>query len=304
MDRVLQGLGRRRAQLATRTSARPRRALGYALWSGYDRPSPDHANAQFILLLSSHLESGHYFNPHAQRIIEGKLRGREAGRDGPAPVEHRLDGRLLAADVARAREAAVLLAMAHVILLDEGLFDREFLERWVNWREYLARPAPATPSRRSRASSTRSRATTRVHAGVRRGRERRAARRRSSRSRARSARARGAFAVARLARRRPRGNLGGWQVARALQLLTVLVGARRHARAAPRRTPGTSSCRAVLGEPPPQNVWNELLFPQRVAARAPRDVASCCRTSSRKAAGSSTSTSRASTTRSGPTPTA
>jgi hypothetical protein len=29
-----------------------------------------------ILLLSSHLEAGHYFNPHAQRIIEGKLAGR------------------------------------------------------------------------------------------------------------------------------------------------------------------------------------------------------------------------------------
>jgi hypothetical protein len=37
-----------------------------------DRPSPDHANARFILLLSSHLETGHYFNPHAQRIIEAR----------------------------------------------------------------------------------------------------------------------------------------------------------------------------------------------------------------------------------------
>ena len=45
---------------------------GYAFWTGYDRPSPDYANARFILLLSSHLETGHYFNPHAQRIIEGK----------------------------------------------------------------------------------------------------------------------------------------------------------------------------------------------------------------------------------------
>ena len=48
---------------------------GYAFWSGIDRPSPDHANARFMLLLSSHLETGHYFNPHAQRIIEGKERG-------------------------------------------------------------------------------------------------------------------------------------------------------------------------------------------------------------------------------------
>jgi len=49
--------------------------FGYLLWHYTDRPSPDHANARFILLLSAHLESGHYFNPHAQRIIEGKMAG-------------------------------------------------------------------------------------------------------------------------------------------------------------------------------------------------------------------------------------
>jgi len=46
---------------------------GYHYWMGLDRPSPDHANAYVILLVSSHLEAGHYFNPHAQRIIEGKI---------------------------------------------------------------------------------------------------------------------------------------------------------------------------------------------------------------------------------------
>ena len=45
---------------------------GYHFWMGLDRPSPDHANAEVILLISSHLESGHYFNPHAQRIIEAR----------------------------------------------------------------------------------------------------------------------------------------------------------------------------------------------------------------------------------------
>ena len=49
--------------------------FGYAIWQAYDRPCPDHANASFILLISAHLESGHYFNPHAQRIIEGKMNG-------------------------------------------------------------------------------------------------------------------------------------------------------------------------------------------------------------------------------------
>ncbi|WP_372747055.1 molybdopterin-dependent oxidoreductase, partial [Lutibacter sp.] len=32
--------------------------FGYNLWYGYDRPSPDHAEAKFILLVSAHLESG------------------------------------------------------------------------------------------------------------------------------------------------------------------------------------------------------------------------------------------------------
>ena len=48
---------------------------GYALWHKFDRPSPDHTNADVILLASSHLETGHYFNPHAQRIIEGMMKG-------------------------------------------------------------------------------------------------------------------------------------------------------------------------------------------------------------------------------------
>ena len=50
--------------------------LGYYIMSaGFDRPSPDYANARCTLLISSHLETGHYFNPHAQRIMEGKQKG-------------------------------------------------------------------------------------------------------------------------------------------------------------------------------------------------------------------------------------
>ena len=68
MDRVLKAWGIDGHNSHTNVCSASAR-LGYALWSGYDRPSPDHANARFILLLSSHLEAGHYFNPHAQRII-------------------------------------------------------------------------------------------------------------------------------------------------------------------------------------------------------------------------------------------
>ena len=49
--------------------------VGFQLWVGSDRPSPDFSNAEVIFLISSHLEAGHYFNPHAQRIIEARERG-------------------------------------------------------------------------------------------------------------------------------------------------------------------------------------------------------------------------------------
>ena len=53
-------------------------------------------NARFILLLSSHLEAGHYFNPHAQRIIDGKMAGAKICVMDTRLSEHRVDGRLLA----------------------------------------------------------------------------------------------------------------------------------------------------------------------------------------------------------------
>ncbi|MEZ4848681.1 MAG: hypothetical protein R3B93_08675 [Bacteroidia bacterium] len=55
----------------------------YNLWYGYDRPSPHHANAKFILLIM-HLNPGHYFNPHAQRIIEGMTERGQTGRFRPS----------------------------------------------------------------------------------------------------------------------------------------------------------------------------------------------------------------------------
>src|SRR5262245_38560521 len=109
--------------------------LGYALWWGYDRPSPDYANARFILALNAHLESGHYFNPHAQRISEDLARGAKM-----AVVDPRLSNTASMATfwlpTVPGTEAALLLAFAHVIL-KERLYDRAFIERWVNWRAYL-----------------------------------------------------------------------------------------------------------------------------------------------------------------------
>ena len=114
--------------------------IGYALWHFFDRPSPDHANAKAILLISSHLETGHYFNPHAQRIIEGMMNGAKL-----IVMDPRLSNTASMADIwlptYPGSEAAVLLAMAKIIL-DKGQYDRQFMETWVNWHDYLQKVHP------------------------------------------------------------------------------------------------------------------------------------------------------------------
>jgi anaerobic selenocysteine-containing dehydrogenase len=109
---------------------------GYHFWTGIDRPSPDHANADVIVLISSHLESGHYFNPHAQRIIDAKQGGAKL-----IVFDTRLSNTATHADFwispYPGSEPAILLAIASH-LLRTGRYDREFVRRWWNWEEYLA----------------------------------------------------------------------------------------------------------------------------------------------------------------------
>ena len=108
---------------------------GYQLWMGLDRPSPDHANAKVILLISAHLESGHYFNPHAQRVIDGKANGAKL-----IVFDTRLSHTATHADYwvspYPGSEPAILLSIANYIIQND-LYDREFVETWWNWREYL-----------------------------------------------------------------------------------------------------------------------------------------------------------------------
>jgi anaerobic selenocysteine-containing dehydrogenase len=123
---------------------------GYAFWMGYDRPSPDHANAKVILLISSHLETGHYFNPHAQRIVEGKAAGAKL-----IVWDTRLSNTASMADTWISpwpgSEAAILLAIARHLVATKR-YDREFVRRWVNWEEYL-RSRDAGSGMRDAASS-------------------------------------------------------------------------------------------------------------------------------------------------------
>src|SRR5262249_41559137 len=256
MERVLQSWGIDGHNSHTNVCSSSAR-LGYALWQGADRPSPDHAGAKFILLLSSHLETGHYFNPHAQRIIEGKMAGAKI-----AVIDVRLSNTASMADYWLSpwpgTEAALLLAMAHVII-EEDLCNREFLRRWVNWREYMqydGRDRECTFENFLVALKEEYREytpefaenETRIPADV-------------IRKLAREIAAAGEAFSSHVWRNAASGNLGGWQVARCLEFLNVLTGSIG--------TPGGISPNTwdkfvptPPNKPSPQKMWNEILYPR------------------------------------------
>ncbi|HLH62418.1 MAG TPA: molybdopterin-dependent oxidoreductase [Ktedonobacteraceae bacterium] len=230
--------------------------FGYQLWCGSDRPSPDYANARFILLISSHLETGHYFNPQAQRIIEGKMQGAKL-----AVMDPRLSNTASMADywlpTWPGSEAAVLLAMARILLV-ENLFNREYMRRWVNWQEYMAAEHPGEPQTFERfiellidlyAEYTPAFAA--HESGLPEE---------TIITIARQIGEAGTAFAAHTWRAACAGNLGGWQVARALWFLSVLTGSIG--------TPGGTAPNnwnkfvpAPFLKPRPSEVWNELLFP-------------------------------------------
>lgn len=115
---------------------------GYFFWAAGDRPSPDYANAKAILLISSHLETGHYFNPHAQRIMEAKMKGAKIVTFDP-----RCSNTASKSDVWLptwpGSEQTVLLAIANYLIQNDR-YDRAFMRRWVNWETFLA-AAPGIP---------------------------------------------------------------------------------------------------------------------------------------------------------------
>ncbi|MHC4996642.1 MAG: molybdopterin-dependent oxidoreductase, partial [Planctomycetota bacterium] len=229
--------------------------LGYALWSGADRPSPDYAEAKFILLLSAHLETGHYFNPHAQRIIEARQNGARV-----AVIDTRLSNTATHADhwvsTWPGSESALLLGVARN-LLATGRVNREFVERWTNWETFLERHETAggvdrflellheryarfTPEYvaeecRIPAETVDALADEIARAGTR--------------------------FTSHLWRNAASGNLGGWQIARSLMLLHVLTGSLG--------TPGGVNPNSwdkfvpkPTLKPPALKRWNELIWPR------------------------------------------
>jgi anaerobic selenocysteine-containing dehydrogenase len=231
--------------------------VGYALWSGYDRPSADFANAKFILLLSAHLETGHYFNPHAQRIMEAKQAGAKI-----ATVDPRLSNTASMSDYWLScwpgTEPAMLLATAR-LLLEWDAVDHDFMRRWVNWEDTLAHKYPHRPAtyesfidalKDEYAEYTPEWAAD--ECGVEASQIETVARR--------IAEAGHAFS-SHTWRSVGSGNLSGWQGARTLQFLHVLTG-----------SVGTVGGLSPSGwvkfkpqhwnMPPPHSRWNELLWPK------------------------------------------
>jgi anaerobic selenocysteine-containing dehydrogenase len=255
IDRILQAWGVDGHNSHTNICSAGAR-FGYAIWQGADRPSPDHGNAQFILLISAHLESGHYFNPHAQRIIEGMMNGAKL-----AVMDTRLSNTASMADYWMpsypGSEAAVLLAMAN-ILIREKLYNADFLRDWVNWRESLQALNPGaeikfenfitelenlyaeyTPEFAEKESGVSAAMITEVARQIGRA---------GTRFSAHNWRSAGS------------GNLGGWAVARCLHFLNVLTGSVG--------TVGGTLPSAWnkfkpkgFSSPPSQKFWNELHFP-------------------------------------------
>ncbi|HUF27723.1 MAG TPA: molybdopterin dinucleotide binding domain-containing protein [Gemmatimonadaceae bacterium] len=229
---------------------------GYQYWMGLDRPSPDHANARVILLVSSHLETGHYFNPHAQRVMEAKKNGAKL-----IVFDTRLSNTATHADHWVApypgSEAAIFLAIASH-LIRHRLYDRDFVRRWWNWQEYLAAEHPGVePTFESfeRVLETIYQDYTFAFAAHEAGVDAdvleeiaRIVATAGTRLSTHNWRSAGA------------GNEGGWQVARSLFLLNALMGAVA--------TPGGTFPNAwnkfvprPIHTPPHPSTWNEMSWP-------------------------------------------
>ena len=243
---------------------------GYSFWAGFDRPSPDHTHARVILLISSHLETGHYFNPHAQRIIEAKMKGAKIITFDP-----RLSNTASMSDVWLptwpGSESTVLLAIANY-LIQNDLYDKDFVRRWVNWEETLQAVADGqlevdmaeTTGDGSLPNNFDSfdKVLKALYSEFTFERAAEEAQVPEDRIRATAefiAKCDGKLAT-HTWRSASIGNLGGWQVARCLFFLNVLTGSVG--------TPGGTLANSwnkfvpkPFKVPPPLETWNELHFP-------------------------------------------
>jgi anaerobic selenocysteine-containing dehydrogenase len=231
--------------------------IGYQSWMGHDRPSSDFANSRVIFLISAQLEAGHYFNPHAQRIMEAQQKGAKV-----IVVDPRLSNSGAKADhwlpTWPGTEPFLLLAIARLVI-EAGTWNEEFVQRWTNWETYLRRRHPDRPVTWSEVRP----ALLEEYAGY----TPEAAEQKTGVD-ATTIRdiadlvgqAHGTFSSQNW-RSAASGNLGGWQVARCLFLLNVLTGSV----ATRGGTAGSGMNKFKPATPigaPNHGSWNELEWPR------------------------------------------
>jgi len=231
--------------------------LGFATWFGADRPSPDYSRTKFMLLISAHLETGHYFNPHAQRIIDAKSGGARL-----AVIDTRLSNTASHAHLWIApwpgTESALLLGVARE-LLASGRFDAGFVRRWTNWEVFLAERDACGPGTFERfvelLGELYAEFTPAMVAEECRVPGDTVAKL------AQEIAAAGSRFSSHLWRNTASGHLGGWQAARSLLLLHVLTGSVG--------TPGGLNpgswdklAPKPSENPPPFARWNEAIWPR------------------------------------------
>jgi anaerobic selenocysteine-containing dehydrogenase len=230
---------------------------GYQYWMGLDRPSPDHAGADVILLISAHLEAGHYFNPHAQRIIEARARGAKL-----IVFDTRLSNTATHADYWVApypgSEAAIVLSIASY-LIEHELYNREFVRRWWNWQEYLSIEHPELETsfeNFERVLKDLYRSYTFEFAARESGVEARVIE-----ELARIVQTAGTRLSTHNWRSAGAGNSGGWQVARSLFMLNALMGAIATEGGVFPNAWNKFVPKPIYTPPHPQT-WNELTWPR------------------------------------------
>jgi len=231
--------------------------IGYQSWMGHDRPSADYANAKVIFLISAHLESGHYFNPHAQRIIEAQQNGATV-----IVCDPRLSNTGSKADhwlpTWPGTEPFLCLSIIHE-MLNNGTWNRDFVKRWVNWETFLAEEFPDMPQTwesfepamiEHYAEYTPERAE--GITGIDADKIREIARiigEHPTKFASHNWRAAGA------------GNLGGWQVARCLFFIAVMTGSVATEGGTSGNGWNKFAPKAPLGSPK-LNSWNHLEWPK------------------------------------------
>jgi len=229
---------------------------GYQFWMGADRPSPDYTNAKVIYLISAHLEAGHYFNPHAQRITQARANGARV-----IVLDTRLSNTATHADHWLSpwpgSEAAINLAIAQHIIAT-GRYHREFVRRWWNWAEYLRACHPGLPVTFEvfeEVLATLYTGFTFDYAAAESGIDAAVLA-----EVAETVAGAGTRFAAHVWRSAAAGNLGGWQVARTLFLISALLGAVA--------TEGGTFPNALnkfvprpIHIPPHPGVWQDLTWP-------------------------------------------